>query len=835
MLCVPGTLPVALASLLDSFDRLHSVGGLDLSQNPWEHPPEAIVTGGMLAVRGYFEAIFRGGTTVVTRPLKVVIVGMETVGKTSLRCSIKAGKPCMTRGGGVDSTVHVDVQDHNLDVQDHKAGGHPIRIFDCAGQAAYYGLLQLFLTPRAVYLLVWDAEKASQMDELNLEDLAIAPWLRQMTFRVPDANVVLVGNKWDLVAEANLHVADDVERKSREWLTAWIESAHRHQPPQLSLEAGVSLVSCAPSGRAGWAPSFGGRKAWPCDKNKPGQPGLFRRIIYNPVDDMRAVTMRLSPVYVLALNLLEELASRSRVDALGTAGTTAAASEAALSGAILIRKWEGGLVEYGNYIFLDVGWFADVLDPLFSHKKDSNGIIYLGGKTVTNDDSLKRLDANHIFEPRLAEDLWGAELAPHLLSALNSAGLTFPIPNDPFEGLVVVLRMDTEPPPDYRTIVEEEQARKYYDLRLVVQCSFRLGLPPGFVERLLARCCHLGFPHPFWRYGALVVGAGAEEGKFSLTLEYSEEDKTLKVQVNGRCSEVHAWATLSKVLSVTIKMLSEFPGLPCQLEFLCPRHEDKSMRVLKANNARPGSRLVEEGNFCPVCPDRTAGNDLLGAALHVVEYSDTEFSDAQLRKRFADNAKRVARQGRALWPASVTEVGSSTTIASMYKPRAAQKCRIPMNTGPLSKPCGSTQPVCIETLGCSGLCELFFDRRRTQLFVQVSDPAPPQISPISPASLQTNPSSQDSRTPRYQDRMRAWVKDLRVQVGAAGALCVTVFGVFYAKEDDDPRLWGLFLGIGLVLAVVEFVLVAKLHERWCFKSPRVEAASAGNQQGCVAV
>lgn len=259
----------------------------------------------------------------------------------------------------------------------------------------------------------------------------------------------------------------------------------------------------------------------------------------------------------------------------------------------MYRKWEGGLVEYGNYIFLDVGWFADVLDPLFSHKKDSNGIIDLGGKTVANDDSLKRLDADHIFEPRLAEDLWGAELAPHLLSALNSAGLTFPIPNDPSEGLVVVLRMDTEPPPDYRTIVEEEQARKYYDLRLVVQCSFRLGLPPGFVERLLARCCHLGFPHPFWRYGALVMGAGAEEGKFSLTLEYSEEDKTLKVQVNGRCNEVHAWATLSRVLSVTIKMLSEFPGLPCQLEFLCPRHEDKSMRVLKADKVSSPFRCVK--------------------------------------------------------------------------------------------------------------------------------------------------------------------------------------------------------------------------------------------------
>lgn len=162
-----------------------------------------------------------------------------------------------------------------------------------------------------MYLLVWDAEKASQMDELRLEDLAIAPWLRQMTFRVPNASVVLVANKWDRVAEGSQHVAVDVERKSREWLTAWKKSAHGHQPPQLSLEAGVSLVSCAPSGQAGWAPSFGGRKAWPCDKNMPGQRGLLRRIIYTPADATRSVTMCLPPGYVLALELLEEL-SRTR-------------------------------------------------------------------------------------------------------------------------------------------------------------------------------------------------------------------------------------------------------------------------------------------------------------------------------------------------------------------------------------------------------------------------------------------------------------------------------------------------------------------------------------------
>ncbi|CAM9303175.1 unnamed protein product [Ectocarpus sp. 13 AM-2016] len=92
------TLPVDLDRLLDNFESLKF---LDLAHNPWEHPPEAIVGGGVQAVRGYYEAMFMGGTTAVTRPLKVVIVGKETVGKTSLRRSITTGKPCMTQDSGV--------------------------------------------------------------------------------------------------------------------------------------------------------------------------------------------------------------------------------------------------------------------------------------------------------------------------------------------------------------------------------------------------------------------------------------------------------------------------------------------------------------------------------------------------------------------------------------------------------------------------------------------------------------------------------------------------------------------------------------------------------------
>ncbi|CAN0271655.1 unnamed protein product [Ectocarpus sp. 12 AP-2014] len=745
-------------------------------------------------MRRYFGAIYVGGTTAVTRPLKVVIVGKETVGKTSLRRSIKTGRPCTTKGGGVESIVHVDVEDHEVD-------GHPIRMFDCAGQVVYYGLLQLFLTPRAVYLLVWDAAKASEMEGLDLEDLAIAPWLRYLTFRVPDASVILVGNKCDRVGRTRrTAVAVDVEHESRQRLESWIEIAHGHEPRGISLEDGVSLVSCAASGVGVVAPSFGGGSGWPCDKSKPG---LFHRIINNSADDKRAVTMRLPQSYRLALEMLEELAScgrsktehqtrgitrailedkwQAKVAEMNRAGTSVAATDTAMSDSILIRKWEGGLVEYGSYVLLDVEWFATVLDPLFCHKRDSYGKIDLGGIRVTDVDSLDRLDEEHVFEPQLAEELWGPELAPHLLLALKSAGLTFRLPNDSNGGLVILLRMDTKPPPDYGIKLKEADQANKFDLRLSVECSFSLGLPPGFVERLLARSCHLGVPYPFWRYGALIVGKGAEEGLFSLSLEYSETREILAVEVFGGCTEVFAWAALSKVLSVTIKMLSEFPGLPCRTTFFCPLHKTNRMKI-RTKDARPGSCLVGESGFCKLCQDRSAALGLVAVALQVVEFSDEKFFDEQLREQFAE---RVPLEGCASW------LGSNSEVPDL----------VPAIISPSSQ-------------------------------------APAQTSSSGEAPAQTSSSSQAPAHPSEQPGMFShnarglrtpWYQDVKTLVGAASVACLTVFGVFLAEEDDDPRLWGVFLGLGMLLIVVEFGLIAREYKLLCF-TPRAEAPSAGNER-----
>ena len=81
---------------------------------------------------------------------------------------------------------------------------------------------------------------------------------------------------------------------------------------------------------------------------------------------------------------------------------------------------------------------------------------------------------------------------------------------------------------------------------------------------------------------------------------------------------------------------------------------------------------------------------------------------------------------------------------------------------------------------------------------------------------------QGSRTP--------WYQDVKTLVAAASVACLTVFGAFLAEDDDDPRLWGVFLGVGMLLIGVEFGLIAREYKLLCFTPRRAEASSAGNER-----
>lgn len=71
-----GTIPQRLRELLAILKKT------DLGSNPWEEPPEAVVTQGVEAISGYFTDLFSDAITVQQRNIKVVLVGQEGAGKT---------------------------------------------------------------------------------------------------------------------------------------------------------------------------------------------------------------------------------------------------------------------------------------------------------------------------------------------------------------------------------------------------------------------------------------------------------------------------------------------------------------------------------------------------------------------------------------------------------------------------------------------------------------------------------------------------------------------------------------------------------------------------------
>ena len=212
-------------------------------------------------------------------------------------------------------------------------------------QVVYTGLLQMFLTPRSVCMLVCNAEtfeeeQCSGRDTQQLaEDITrlqrggVLDWLRCISRRVPENNVILVATKCDLVGGSSHDVGRRIERACRTWLTSWVRDGMQ----SVRVEDGVSLTSCcstAETGQGGggngklcpvsscwW--KFGGqvesstaqqppKEGWVCDWRESTEedlsPSLLHRLVNNPDGSgPRGAQMVLPQSWDIALTVLEAL------------------------------------------------------------------------------------------------------------------------------------------------------------------------------------------------------------------------------------------------------------------------------------------------------------------------------------------------------------------------------------------------------------------------------------------------------------------------------------------------------------------------------------------------
>ncbi|CAM9184211.1 unnamed protein product, partial [Ectocarpus fasciculatus] len=666
-----GAMPSKLCRLLGVLDVRRGGRGLSLNDNPWAEPPESIVAKGPKSIRAYFEDLYAEPCRVKRSSVKVVLVGQEGAGKTSLRQSMKANEATPTGEWKEESTVFADVEPMELQ-------GSSVRVYDCAGQVAYTGLLQMFLTPRSVCVLVCNAGEFGQQrgrepcgeveeDCRRLEELRVCDWLRSISWRVPYNDVILVATKCDLAGGNAGEIGSRMESSCRTWLSGWVGNGM--QPVQ--LEPHVCLTSCFPIGvgelgerSAGDHASKGG---WACDwlnvEDDQPSPSLLHRLVNKPDGrGLRGNQMVLPRSWDIALTVLEalehgrdpvevalrespyprrgdttetaesktnvyqgitveELGTRwqETVDELERRGLTVTNAEHALEGALSVREFNGSLVRHEKFIFLDVVWLARILKPLLNHKDQQtfDGRVNLGDTgdariTLHHQSDIvswDRLKKEGVLEPSLAYAMWPDGLSEYVLPTLASLGLTFPLENDPAEGLVVMLRLKPHRPESVGKVIDTFCSG--HTPAFSASWEIFLGVPPGAIEKVLTRCCGLGGVRTFWRYGVLVhgsLGVQDERRTFAVVLEYSSADNELTAQVFGDISTPVAWVALSYVMSAVTLMLEDFPGLAWKGSLKCPQHGDAMLFVNKVS--RGGDKLLE-GSRCPQCSVDTGG---LGAA-----------------------------------------------------------------------------------------------------------------------------------------------------------------------------------------------------------------------------
>lgn len=236
-------------------------------------------------------------------------------------------------------------------------------------------------------------------------------------------------------------------------------------------------------------------------------------------------------------------------------------------------------------MFLDVVWLARILKPLLNHKDQEtfNGLVKLGdtGDTcVTLHDPLDivswgRLKNEGILEPRMARAIWPVGLFEYVLPTLLVLGLTFPLENDPAEGLVVILRLKLDRPQLVGKAIEAFRSKNLPVFN--ARWKFFLGVPAGGIEKVLTRCCSIGGVQTFWRFGVLVrggFGGGDDRRVFAVMVEHLSNANELTAQVYGDVSNPAPWAALSYVISAVRSMLREFPGLRWRGSLECPQHGD---------------------------------------------------------------------------------------------------------------------------------------------------------------------------------------------------------------------------------------------------------------------
>ncbi|KYR02814.1 leucine-rich repeat-containing protein (LRR) [Tieghemostelium lacteum] len=501
-----------LTQLRPTMGLLENLSLLKLDGNRLKTPPAEILAMGLKSILDYLKDLIKGSESCFK--MKLMIVGQENVGKTTLIKTLKEKKkkPTLTQnistdGISIDSWVFQgtfeELDENNKPVK--RKQDVTLSIWDFAGQDIYYTTHQFFLSERSVYIIAWNIILAEEESRVEF-------WLQSITSRAKDVPIIIVGTHLD---DSNRSVAKTLKKK--------IKDKYSTRFPNIKA---IKLVSCV-TGKG---------------------INSLRETLESIVVQQRNMGEALPRSYMLLENIVKEETKKRIIPTiswpefiqLGQICTITDENE--LLRATMFLNQLGSLVYFPKetglrqFVILDPQWITNMLSSIITtkHSYAKDGILY-------------HKNFKQIWRP----PLYPQNLHTHLLALLEKFEISYSLTNasgntvSNFEdgiSLIPSLLGDDRPSSfdsywkPYNSNVD--QFGRIYVLEFV---------PNGFFSRLMVRILNFARAEAkcYWKNGMIL-----QRDQEQILLEMNNTKKTLSFTVRGSNSVM-----LSRDITETIQSL----------------------------------------------------------------------------------------------------------------------------------------------------------------------------------------------------------------------------------------------------------------------------------------